>query len=39
MRKEIKMKEVTMNELKEIVEKMEENTLVTVWIGGEKNEQ
>lgn len=32
------MNEVTMNELKEIVEKMEENTIVTVWIGGEEND-
>ena len=33
------MDEVTMNEVKDMVENKEENTIVTVWIGGEQNEE
>lgn len=30
----LKMNEVTMNEVKEMIEKKEENQVITVWIGG-----
>ena len=33
------MNEVTMNEVKDMVENTEDNEVVTVWIGGEKNEE
>ena len=32
------MKEVTMNDIKEMIETAEENTVVTVWIGGSEDE-
>lgn len=33
------MNEVTMNEVKDMVENTEDNKVVTVWIGGETNEE
>lgn len=33
------MNEVTMNEVKDMVENAEDNEVVTVWIGEEKNEE
>lgn len=33
------MNEVTMNEVKEIVENVEENRIVTVWFQGQENEE
>ncbi len=33
------MDEVIMKELKNMIENKEENTIVTVWMGGEQNEE
>lgn len=36
MRGGLKMNDVTMNEVKDMVETKEENQVITVWIGGEE---